>query len=414
MPLVAFSFLMLTAFAAFAIDVSRSFLAAKRLQFAADTAAVYAYSRCTDLDGSYTPATARNRIHDAVMEAGAEAWNRSPSGPDLGESDVTFDESDLLYKTNESDTGEMVLRVIARMDGNRSLTQYFMPAVFTANIMRGSDVPDDAKRVAMIRASEVIGQPASRIGGGPRRGDNKFGRSAAFPLIVSNQQFSKAASTGTVGAQYTVDLPTSSSSAPLSTQHLRGAFVNVARGAHFANYYGTNGGTAGYDQLLGVLDYFSTLASDVVRPQPIERGVKLGAFDPGASDFESRKPEIIQRLKRIPVGSTIIVPISNDDPNFSTSGNTIIGFARLRLVSMLNPAQTDIQIVVQLAESVAVRNVGCDSAHTTVPFVVNAPLSASVAPFQGRAFDAATFGISKRPVGLALAPVLSPTNIQLR
>lgn len=407
----AFAFVLFAAFAAFAVDVSRSFLAAKRLQFASESAATYGLSCYAGTDGS--AAGAQSRIGNAVIEAGSNEWNRSPSG-DSEQTPVSFADSDIQFVQNDSDKTETVLRVTAKLDGSKSLTQYFMPIVFLGNIMKGGDAPDDAKTVALARASEVIGQPATRIGPGPVLPNDRFGNSAVFPLALSNQQFAQAATTAQVGTQYAVDLPSSTASIPLAPQHIRGAFVNDASGSSFSSFYGSNSGTVGIDQLLGLIDYFVPGSAGSTRPQSVERGVLIGAFDPSSVDFQNRKSAIVQKLKQIPIGSYLILPVIQTDPSFTLGGNKILGFARVRVVNLLDPTQTDFRIVLALEESVPVRNAVVDNAHKTIPAVSNSSLPPPVMPFLARTFDNFPTSIQKRVVGVALAPGLSPRSVILQ
>ncbi|HEY9868404.1 MAG TPA: Tad domain-containing protein [Candidatus Obscuribacterales bacterium] len=420
LPVVTFALILVVAFLGLAIDVMRNFLAARQLQFAAQSAALYGLSFATNQDGTYRDEDARNNVRVRIMaagSAGAGAWNRAPAGPQDGGSQwfspVRLSAADVTFIDNPEDSSEFFVRVAARRDSEDALTLLFMPALHAMNSLMGQPVPELARKASPYRVAEVVGQPASRIGPGapldasPGSRAAELARFAALPLAVSNEQFAQAAEPGQNRTRYVVDL-VSSATATQATQpgHLKGAFVNLVPGGGTSAYYGDGQGEAAIDELVRLLDYFGD-GRNPLAPAAVERGSRLAAFDPSDPVFAARKQEIVTALRRLPLHRPYIVPVVRNDPEFS-SGNEVVGFARLILVQAIESGSGEIALTMQATESVPVRNASFANGARFVGSPGAVMLPAPVAPFQARTWLVGSNGLSARPRAVVLAPSLSP------
>lgn len=421
LPLVTVALFVAVAFTGFVVDVMRTALAVRKLQFAAQSAALYGYSYATNQDGSYLDATARSNITDKVLQACdvSNAFNTAPAGPDdtglMWESPVSLGTDDVVFVPNPDDSAEIFLQVTARRAGTDALKLFFLPAIFAMNGLLGEPVPEGIGQASPYRTVEVIGQVASRIGSGAPKSADSGTRAgdlvgfAVFPLAISNRQFKEASDRSQTRSTYVVDLPTSSSYVePIEVGHLRGALINVAYSANSSRYYGETQGNTAIDELIGLCNYFvSGTEANVLPPAPMERGSLVGAFDPLDSVFSQRRTEIVTAFSQLPVNKHYIVPVMRDDPNFSAD-NQVVGFARFKLISVVNSSGSDFSFVVEIADSVPVRNASSGNGLAAVPAVSGAVIPAPEDPFCERKLDPLSGSVTPRPRGVVLAPALSP------
>ena len=122
MPFAAFALVLIAAFLSFSFDIMRNVLAVRKLDYAAQAAALFAYSNATYSDGSYSAASAQTNMSNALLSGnGTAPVNTAPAGPnnwnDPFESPVTFSAQDIAFATNPGDPNEILLQVTARRDG---------------------------------------------------------------------------------------------------------------------------------------------------------------------------------------------------------------------------------------------------------------------------------------------------------
>lgn len=422
MPFVAIALPAIVAFMACSVDITRLAIATSRLQFAADAAAVHAYSFAArnDADTFWT-----DGVRTALINANgpaAIAWNQAPAGPKADYKDatwntqVTFSDGDLEFVPNPADANEFFLRATARRDGDNSLQYLFLPLIRSVNAFTGSG-PLPERYGSPYRTAEIIAQPAVRVGAGAPKSNTpspySFARYATFPLAISNTQFQSAALPGSGRTTYRIRLTESNTPAgqaqPPNGQ-LNAAFVNDSAGQLSGQYYG-NASSASLDQLAGLFRYFqATTQANEVAPAAVERGSTLSAFDPADATFRARRRELADLLSRVPLNTYYIFPVLRTNPAFGNASNEVVGFAWLKLVRTTNPARTDFDIRVEVGDSLPVRN-----ATTVVPLKVTsgAPYPAApppVMPFVNRVFSLNDNSISIRPRGVVLAPALSPRS----
>lgn len=403
LPLIVVATLLLMAFLAYSVDVSRNIFAVQKLQFAAEAAALDAYARVVATDGTISAAN----VQAAVQRShGNMPWNDAPLGPrdqsgpfnggvTIGSDDVN------LGLHNPGDPTEPVLQVTARRTGSEALRFFFLPAIFSMN----GGVPADAQTASPYRTVEVIGAPATRIGKGARRDlstSSEFSGWAVFPLGLSYQQFVNASNPATGTSTYLVDLLDSRTPYPaVQPNRIRGAFVNVVH----------QGGPA-MDELIGSCRYFgSAVNANEMPPDVVERGSQLTLFDTGAADFQNRLADVRTALQGVSVGRYYIVPILSLDPAPGAVAE-IEGFALLRLVQLVNPATGTLSPAFAIGDSYPVRNATSSPIRTIPSLTASSPIRpAATGPFAARTFNLQNNSLSPRYRGVALAPVTSPRSI---
>lgn len=429
LPLVVFSVLVVAAFLALTVNVMRNALAVRKLQFAAEAAATHALSLSTDAIGNYTPGGAESRALTALTASGgdaASAWNSAPIGPVDYKSGpynagVAFGNENVQVTRNPADDSEMWLRITARRQGADALRMSFLPMILAINLRDGEALPGNAYQVEPWRTTEVIGQPASRIGAGAPRTDATAGRAAelaghaVFPLGITLREFQLLANPAEARTRYIVDMQASNSptfSQPAANGHLKGYFVNVtATGG--ANYYGDGSGNLSVDQLMANLRYFRVAADNTeTPPAAIERGGRLAWFDQADASVASRKAQIISALRQLPLPRHYLMPILRNDPQVGTR-NEVVGFGRLRVAQAVNASGTDFEILVDVADSVPVRNASSATGMAAVPPFVGTLLPEPVVPFRMRRNIGASDAIEIRSRGIALAPAVSARQFRV-
>ncbi|PWT94940.1 MAG: hypothetical protein C5B53_12150 [Candidatus Melainabacteria bacterium] len=423
LPFAAFALVLIAAFVSFSFDIMRNVYAVRKLDYAAESAALYAYSNATAADGSYSRAAAQTNMTNALLSNGVAPINTAPAGPnnwsDPFESPVTFAAQDIVFNSNPSDQSELLLRVTARRDGADALNMFFLPATYLGKLMQGQNAPQDAYVARPTRTEEIIGQPASRIGPGApgnagQNGSSPFIGAAVFPLAISNTQFSLAAIPSETRSNYIIDLPTAASvpSSPAAAGHLRGYFVNLATKQGSSLYYDNAFGSGDVTNLLQLLSYFSSPNSATsLPPALVERGSLIGTFDPAGVNFQSRLSALVSALQQLPLGHFYILPVLAGDSTFS-GRMPVVGFARMQLVQVTSPSNGQLQLIFAIGESVPVRNAVASEGYAMIPQMQAGNfLPAAVSPFTARPFDPINNSVAARPRGVALAPSLSPRRL---
>lgn len=423
LPVVVFSLTLTIAFLAFAVDVMRTAHTISVVDFGSQSTALAAYSAGANADGSYAPDAAKSNMLAAVRTAGGaggSAWNMAPAGPEgpKTRTDITYADSDVSFvnNPNPADASEVFIQVKARRDGNDGLKMFFLPAIFAFNSWSGLPVPPNVNAANPYRTTEVVGQPASRVGAGAPVGSSnpraaQIAGFASFPLAVSNNQFSIAAQPSQTLLTYVVDFVASNQPAYTSAPaagHLKGCLVNVSPTGSNLTYYGSGQGNLAIDQLNGTLQYFNGSFAQGLAPGVVERGSKLNGFDPADQTFQQRKTQVVGYLSSL-VGKNCILPVvQKSGDQFFNGPNTVVGFARMRLLSVTSN-NSGITASFQMLESVALPNVSFANGVASVPAVSGAQLPPPVFPFTTRVLQGD--GLSQRPRGVVLAPALSARNV---
>jgi len=429
MPLVAVSLVVLLGSIGICTDLMRDMQAAHELQYAAQAAALYGLSQATLSNGAYTQSTAQTNIANAVISAGTAAWNKAQSGPvaNVWSTPVTFaNQTSIQFvpNPNAQDATDFFVQVTGqrtRADGN-ALTNFFLP-VFNASFQSNS--PGALTSFDTVKTVEAVLQPASRIGAGAPPGTQgagaNFSLCAALPIAISNRQFAAIASTGTTGSNtFLVDFVSSQSPSP-APGHLVGCFINDGPSGNTGSYYGGSSSAADVSQLQSLLSYFGVITSQAPQaPAAIERGGKVGAFDPSGAAFGNIRTQLVSNLKTwITTHSNnyYIVPVIAGNPTFAATGNpnnNVVGFSRLRLLSVPSGTAGALTVQVMFGESVAMRNAACAEGYSVVTFNNQQLMPPPVAPFTPRSvIDANTQSLAARPLGVVMAPAVSPRNLRV-
>ncbi len=434
MPLVAFIVVLGVAFMAFSVDVMRTAYASSSVRFAAEAAALGAFSATlTSPEQSYIRSQAETNIRQTIGQAsgaiGNVAWNRAPYGPDsslqgvaAAESSVTFDASDvsIVDNPNGADSGDYFLQVRARRDDRDALKLFFLPLIYAFS----GSVPAESRLANPHRLVEVIAQPASRIGAAVPRAsasgrDLDLSGFATLPVAISNVQFRLLSDPkvplSTAAFKLTLGL-----TAPSSNTNIRGALVNLSRSSSSFSYYNDASSNLSVSQLLANLAYFSPISSANEIPSAlVERGSRLSAFNIGSTLFASPtvQQQLLTQLQKLQVGRSYIFPVLASDPNFApaSQANEVVGFARLRLLAAPVVFDQSMYLTVMLEPySVALRNASFANAKSVVPDSSPLPsgmIPAPVAPFNTRVLLPDGIGISTRPHSVVMAPSLSPRTM---
>jgi hypothetical protein len=438
LPMVAIAMPLIVALLAFAIDMSRNVATVRKLQFAADAAALYAASFGANADGSYDGNSAQANMLNALSDVNGGTglvWNSAPSGTIGAQSGdeqagVLFSDADLSLVANPADGQEKFVQVKARRDGNDALGQLISPAINALHNLGGQFTPGPSS-VSTYRIAEAIGQPASKVGAAPPKSNavnasRSLAPFAVFPMAISNAQFLAASSPSQATNDYTCDVVTPAGLAQaVLPAHLRLAFINVAPSGSTGTPYGAGQGNLAIDQLVGTLRYFGTAAGSTVLPAAVERGVSMSAFNPTDPVFVSRQSDISSAFSQIPIGQWLVMPVLAGDPSFSNS-NKVVGFARMQLRQGLTSTPNGYVVTLRIGESIPLRNVssanyatiqsglspaGTGSSGSPAGTNAFSVLPAPVAPFIPRAFDPGNNSIAVRPRGVVMAAVVSPRRL---
>ncbi len=422
-PLIAFSLTVIVAFIAFAADVMRTIHAIQVIQFASQVSGIYAYQSIFLGDGQRRGGQLDDLVATALQQPGGAAGsplNLAPAGPKNGtaQTPVTFDQTDVsvISNPNGSDVNDFFLRVRARREGANALTMYFLPAIYAFSSWSGSAPPANIGSATPFRTSEIITQPATRIGAGAARGSSNFSGFATFPIGISNRQFLSLAQNASAGTAITIDIVNStkpSTTASNRPNHVNGSFINIYRTSGL-NYYGDGTGSLAISQLNSTMRYFSGApAGSILEPAVVERGSMVAAFDAGDATFKSNSANIADAASNsiTPVRFHAI-PVLADDPKFNLR-NQVIGFARLELTRVIRDTTSgDITVTAILGESTPMINATVGTGLASVPAVNGSAVPSAVAPFLPRSFDPSANTIGGRLVGIVMSPALSPRKIE--
>lgn len=427
MPFVVFTLLVSIAFLGLAVDVMRTVHAASAIQYASQASALYSYQYAFNPNGTLKGGRFEDNVLQELMVASGgtgAAWNQAPAGPNGGttQTPVDFDASDVNVLQNPNDPGDYFLQVRARRDGQNGLTMFFLPAIFAMNGALGLPVPANVTRANPFRTTEVIVQPATRIGAGvsrdmfPIQADSRLVGSATFPLAISNKQFVIASQPGGI-SNYKIELVSSKLPGSAAADHLQGCFVNVYKTGG-TQYYGGGQGTVALNQLYGTLSFFANPNSaNALPPAVVERGSKVFAFDPADPIYQQQAQSLLTaRVKTVPTGANAfyILPVISDNPIFGGT-NKIVGFARMALTGVnLDSNGIVTSFNATIGEAAPMANASVGTALATVPAVTGTSipvLQPTEQEFAPRSFDGASNSIAARPRGVVMAPALSPRSI---
>ncbi len=412
MPFLVMSVFLLLVTMGISTDLMRDFETANQLEFAAQTAALYASSLSTNSDGSFSLTSAQTNMENAIANASNFSWNSAQFGPvnNIWSKSVTFSGSDIQFVNNPLDQNELFLQLSASRRGTDALQQFFLPLAY-ANF---SNQKLPLSQVSPAKAVEIFGQPASRIGAAVPINSSDvraqdFIGFAALPLAISNQQFATIANPSQTTTTYIIDLVSSSSKNAAQPGHIKGCFVNLASsGNNNGNYYGIAQGSQAINQLLSMLGYFKS-GSAATLPAQVERGSQLSAYDP-AFFTTTQQTNISQAISLLP-NKFYMLPVLASDPNFAGNNNMVVGFARFKLNSVNTASGAVVSLTMDIGESVPMRNASSATGFSTVSNVNNSVMPAPVYPFLPRQYDNASNGMSVRQRGTVLAPALSPRKI---
>jgi len=413
--------LLLVAYLAYAVDLTRTFLTVQQIDFAAESAATDAFANLLNQNGTVPGdrglANCQNRVSTTH---GGSPWNSAPSGPTQIQgnyvSGVTIDASDVVYASNPSDAGEPMLQVTARRSGNDALRFFFMPAIWSMSALTGGGAaPAEASTAPSYRTVEVMGAPATRIG----KGASHFATTssplagwAVLPLVISNNQFQSLATGGNSGTEYRIQLLDQTKPYQADPTMIRGAFANVIRdaGAAANPYYGP-AGAGGMNDLVGAWWYFAASAdSRELQPAAVERNSSmLKVFNCGDPSFTADKTRVLQAIQNASTNRVYIVPVVSSDPTPGASLQ-VIGFALLNFTRFYNTTTSDFDLRCKLSESLPARNATA-SMLRAIPTVDGTSLPAPQSVFVNRTYDSANQSFSARRLGVCMAPVVSPRSM---
>jgi hypothetical protein len=416
MPIVVGALAIIYIFIAFCADVMRDCAASDQLQYAAESAGIYAYSRAANRDGTYSEADANQNMVKALSAvAGPQAWNTAPAGLQWNEG-VKFEPEDLTIMHNSTGEREILIQVCAKRAGTDAITQLFMPFVDKyAGKTNDKKTQAGASSLTLMRTAEVIGQPASRIGAGvPRSVANDYGRMAVLPLAISYSQFRTLSSPHETTTLLTIDLLSSKSiNTPGAPGHVKGCFVNVVKSPDLSNYYGGSRGQLALSQLIGSLKYFG-IAEDggAMAPACVERGSMLSCFDTADAGFVNEKQQLLDCVNGMASQHYYIVPVISADPSVGRLAR-VVGFSRLKLLQTVNQGKDNFEFRFQIGQSAPMRNATFATGFAAVPKVTGRLISSppSPGPFAMRTYSTEDNAFSPLARGVVLAPALSPREV---
>jgi hypothetical protein len=410
MPFVAVSIVFFFSMLGVAIDMMTDFQAVNQLEFAAQSAAFYGLSLATGTDSSYTLQASETRVQNAIVN-NTPLWNYAPAGPKNSQALVPFTLQNIAFVPNPVEAAginqEYFLQVTGVRSGTNAITHFFLPLLYVGFNRVG--VPAGVSTMSPFRMVEVIGQPATRIGAGVPLTAITTARAAdlvgfaAFPFALNYNQFQLYAQSGQVPLSqppYTIDLVSTFTSSA-QANHIQGAFVDVSSNPGGSTGFGGAGTSA---TLQSLLSYFANNPSTSVPPAAVETGSQLASFTLPTVNQTSVIQALALVLKQNGANYDYMLPVLQN--------NVVVGFARARLSATYNKTNTSIATMSLLLDySVPCRNassaIGYSANPATLGKLMPAP-PAAPSPFSPRTADPATTNVSARPVGVVLAPALSP------
>jgi hypothetical protein len=422
MPFIGVCVILLMGAAGVVTDLMRNFQTVRELKFAAQTTALYALSLSTAPAGP-SGVYSNSSIQNAILTPSIPLSNNAQIGPQqqnsLWTAPVAFAAGDIQFVPNPADISELILRLTARRQGATSVTQFFLPLLFTG---LNSVLPQSIRTFDTVQTVEVLGQPATRIGAGPPPGQTAGTRAAdlagcaALPVAISYQQFSSlvAASQGSQAQSAVVDFVSSTSPVPLAG-HIPAAFINLSATGGGVNNYGVAQGQVALGQLQALLTYFTGLGSQTASPPAsVECGSQVSAYDPADATFKSgqNQAQIVAIVNSLPAGNYVLPVLAGNAPALATTKsvnalNTVIGFAYIQLPKQ-NISTQPFSLNLTFIPSPPLRNASSAPGLVSWPLGTNNLMPAPQGPFAPRAYDSGTGGVIPRTPGVAMAPALSP------
>ncbi len=432
LPFVAFIIVLGIAFVAFCVDVMRTAYAASAVRYAAEAAALGAFSSTLSTPAqSYSRDQAKSNIRQAISQASGSsgvAWNTAPYGPNsalsgkaAAESAVYFEDADITFvdNPNTADSGDYFLQLRGRRDGADSLKLFFLPLIYAFNnagIGSLAVVPTEMRFASPQRLVEIIAQPASRIGAGvPRNGglaqrDQDLIGFATLPIALSNKQFVALANPANSALPAFNLLLSPTTNIPAGT--ISGALVNLTPSPSTLAYYNQASSSLNVNQLIANLAYFApTPTNNEISSALVERGSLISSFNLNSNLFASAtvQQQLVDQLRQLSVGRSYIFPVVEENPIFAAGEVCkVVGFARLRLLALPTAfSQGNFSLSVALEpDSVALRNASFANARAAIPVNTTAMMPAPIVPFTAR--SRVGEGMSARPRSIVMAPSLSP------
>lgn len=449
MPLVVFSVLILFAFLSFSIDIMREFYAVDKLRYAARAAALDILPfACLDANGNPDnvplcdnsgtllpePATqlslALNR--NGGLNDGDSFTNTAPAGDPSDSSEpmdrpVLIDSSDIksaaAVDSEVSEKTELMLRVAARRNGPQSLALLFLPVSFGAS---GAAIPGQAQSRALAAVTEVVGQPATRVGAavpataiGTRNQAMYRGRLATFPFAIEYSDFLSAVATaGSGSTSFTITATDPGSSAIAGAA--RGYFINDCSGSSVGGYYSDAQTPARLDELIGLIRYFDrgagpAIPQSVRYPAAVEAGVAVDCFRSTLTSFDNAD----LRAMLTDLGSTaanrcFVLPVVQQSGALPASQRQVNGFAWVKLLSLVETSPGKWNFNFQINESIPILNASCSGGMKSIPAVNGDRMAAPsvTGPFKMRKLLAGANTLESRPRGVVLAPAVSPRTVR--
>jgi hypothetical protein len=389
------------------IDMMTEFEAINRLEFAAQSAALYGLSLVTDTNNGYQMASSQQRVANAIVN-NTQLWNTAPLGPKNGQGAVLFAASDVQPIANPAEAAgpnqEFFLQVTARRGGENALTAFFLPLLYIN--FNQTKPPPGVSTMSPYKTVEVIGQPATRIGPGAPLNAQLDSRAAdlagfaTFPLALNDTQFEQYAKSAT-STSLPVDLVASFTS-KAQANHVQGAFVDLSSNPGGATGFGSAGSTT---NLQDILRYFAHNQAQNLPPSAVERGSELSIYSlTGIS--QSQTVSQIRTTIASRAGIPLYLPVMQ--------GEQVVGFARGTLAyTQLATGTPPFALALTLASSLPSRNAssatGYSSNSSTHSTLMPAPPIGSV--FQPRSVNFTNNLLSTRSFGVVLAPSLSPRTL---
>jgi len=194
LPWFVLSLVVSIAFLAFTCDVMRTVHAVSVLQFASQSAGLASYRSLFTGDGTLVAADPTQNIFQYLQSTnGAQPWNFAPAGPSNGisQTPVQFDASDITVVQNDANNkSDFLIQLQANRNGTDGLTMFFLPAIYAFNSFSGLPVPANTNQANPYRVTEVMAQPATRVGPGAALGsggqNSQFIGWATFPIALCN------------------------------------------------------------------------------------------------------------------------------------------------------------------------------------------------------------------------------------
>ncbi len=432
LPFVAFIIVLGIAFVAFCVDVMRTAYASSAVRYAAEAAALGAFSSTLSTPAqSYSRDQAESNIRQAIFQASGSsgpAWNTAPYGPNsalsgraAAESAVHFEDADITFldNPNTADSGDYFLQLRGRRDNADSLKLFFLPLIYAFNgagIGSVATVPTEMTFASPQRLVEIIAQPASRIGAGVPRTAGSAMRDqdligfATLPIALSNKQFAALANSANSALPAYNLLLSPTSSIPAGT--ISGALVNLTPSPSTLAYYNQASSSLNVNQLVANLAYFAPGPTNNEIPSAmVERGSLISNFNLNSNLFTSAtvQQQLVNQLRQLSIGRSYIFPVVAENPTFATGEvSKVVGFARLRLLgspTVFSQGNFNLSVALE-PDSVAVRNASFANARAAIPAATSAMMPAPIAPFTARIKIGE--GMSVRPRSIVMAPSLSP------